>query len=520
MRSIYLIFILLLTSLNLFSQTPNWSVEASNFQYSMSVVAVLNIESSESRMLNDSLGAFVGSECRGVSSLQYVSSIDRYVSFLTIYSNSNPDTISLKVYQGSSKKIYNSPNKVNFKSHDVLGLITSPHVVYTTNPPEYISLSQDSILESKPINTLVGSFSTFVKGTSFVFTYSLVTGKGSENNNDFYLIGSDLYTNTILDFEGVKNYNIRVQASHPLSGSIQNEFVIKTKNVAEPAYDISISKSKINENNSNPFFIGILHALDQDFGNTHTYSLAPESMANDNQHFRINRDSLFILLTTDFEKDSLYKVEVITKDNEGLLYQKLLNIQIQDLNETPEIVSDTIYIKEFTLVSTVVEDIEVLDQDLNQSHTFEILDTDQSTFTLDENTGELSILDNTLLDYDITKKINLPISVTDDGAPNLTVTKDLKIFVQDVPEGQLVSDNFFSPNNDGVNDTWQIKNVGIYSDYILTIYDANGNQVYKTKNYANDWDGKKDGKDLPEGVYYFLFKGEFTYRGFIMLMRK
>ena len=520
MRVFYVILLCFGLSIHAFSQIPNWSVDPSAYQHNMNLVAVLNVEAKESKDSLNLLAAFVNDECRGIAKLKYFPTVNRYLAFLTIYSNSNGDTLKFKVFDSKTNKVYNSPNDTLFRSNQTFGEISKPYVIYTTNPPESISISNDSIDENLPINTKVGDFFTFVKDTSLVFTYSLVSGQGDDHNDTFYLIGSNLMTRQGLDFEGIGKYKIRLRASHSQSGVIEQDFVIKTIDVPEPAYDIVLSKYSIPENNDLNAFVAKVSVLDQDTNSVHTLALTASSVLNNNKDFELRSDSLFIKVTANFEKDKIYEIELEAVDQGGLKFKKKLNILIEDVNEEPKITSDTIYVKEFALDGSDVATISIDDPDLGQTHDFSILDTDQSTFSVDASTGDLTVLDNALLDYDKTRKINLPIEVKDDGSPELSQQRVLKILVEDVPDGQLQADNFFSPNGDGFNDTWTIENVGLYHDYELTIFNSNGNKVYSTRSYKNDWDGKQNGKDLPEGVYYYLLKGRFTYRGFIMLVRK
>lgn len=69
-----------------------------------------------------------------------------------------------------------------------------------------------------------------------------------------------------------------------------------------------------------------------------------------------------------------------------------------------------------------------------------------------------------------------------------------------------------SPNNDGLNDNFVIKNIENYSDNELIILDAKGREVAKFNNYNNDWNGlDKANRELPAGNYKAIFK--FTENG-------
>jgi len=80
---------------------------------------------------------------------------------------------------------------------------------------------------------------------------------------------------------------------------------------------------------------------------------------------------------------------------------------------------------------------------------------------------------------------------------NITNSAIVKITV----EGFFVP-NVFTPNGDGVNDTFEIVGLENYSNVALEVYNRWGNQVYKNANYKNQWIA--DG--LNEGTYYYIIK--------------
>ncbi|PRY14771.1 putative repeat protein (TIGR01451 family)/gliding motility-associated-like protein [Pontibacter ummariensis] len=66
-------------------------------------------------------------------------------------------------------------------------------------------------------------------------------------------------------------------------------------------------------------------------------------------------------------------------------------------------------------------------------------------------------------------------------------------------DGQLVFPKAFSPNGDGRNDTWEIKNLEKFTNNEVTIFNRWGSELYKMKNYQNDWNGKR----LEQGTYFY-----------------
>jgi len=78
-----------------------------------------------------------------------------------------------------------------------------------------------------------------------------------------------------------------------------------------------------------------------------------------------------------------------------------------------------------------------------------------------------------------------------------------------------------SPNNDDVNDVFYVLGIGQYPDNDLCIFNRWGNQVFYTKNYQNDWRGTWNGKDLPDGTYFYVFNdgNGNTYSGYLQIHR-
>jgi gliding motility-associated-like protein len=82
--------------------------------------------------------------------------------------------------------------------------------------------------------------------------------------------------------------------------------------------------------------------------------------------------------------------------------------------------------------------------------------------------------------------------------------------------------NFFSPNGDQINDTWIIQEPQLYSNCEFTIYDSMGNKVFHQTGYNNDWEGKYNDRELPDGTYYYIIQCDdntISYKGSITLLR-
>ncbi|WP_248722681.1 gliding motility-associated C-terminal domain-containing protein [Seonamhaeicola sp. ML3] len=83
--------------------------------------------------------------------------------------------------------------------------------------------------------------------------------------------------------------------------------------------------------------------------------------------------------------------------------------------------------------------------------------------------------------------------------------------------------NTMTPNGDGRNDTFFIKNIEKFSNNTLTIYNRWGNIVYRATGYNNTWNGMHKGKPLPSGNYYYYFQlndgTNRSHSGYITILR-
>jgi|GEM_PF-725006 len=82
--------------------------------------------------------------------------------------------------------------------------------------------------------------------------------------------------------------------------------------------------------------------------------------------------------------------------------------------------------------------------------------------------------------------------------------------------------NTFSPNGDGTNDYWYVKELDVFPNASVQIFNRSGNKVYEGKGGAIKWDGRSNGRELPAGVYYYVLDlkdGSPAISGWINLLR-
>ena len=184
----------------------------------------------------------------------------------------------------------------------------------------------------------------------------------------------------------------------------------------------------------------------------------------------------------------------ITIEKEDVELQKVIQSENRRAETTESIEENTAPIEvEEPLISNDNNVSEV--NDVAETNTDQSEQSNQTDNSLEEKTEE-----NTPLPKIEPQKTGEPLN-------NETVEN------KDVPEPPTVSEsytieklpNVFSPNNDGSNDIFFIKNTGL-SDFTLVVMDNQNRTVYKTTDPDFKWDGiGLNGQQVPKGNYvYFL----------------
>jgi hypothetical protein len=122
MKKIAVIFSFILSStVQVFAQAPDWKVNESSYQYTMTIQAKLNVDGVTLANQNDMVGAFVGNTCRGVAKLTYIASTKSYYAYLTIYSNTANEAITFSIFNSTNNKITKVTKPISFNANQHIG---------------------------------------------------------------------------------------------------------------------------------------------------------------------------------------------------------------------------------------------------------------------------------------------------------------------------------------------------------------------------------------------------------------
>ncbi|SMD03383.1 PKD domain-containing protein [Pedobacter africanus] len=122
--------------------------------------------------------------------------------------------------------------------------------------------------------------------------------------------------------------------------------------------------------------------------------------------------------------------------------------------------------------------------------------------------------------------LNPVVKIDEDREYTLTVTTGLGCSITGSVKVHLVSSinaaNAFSPNGDGVNDTWVLKYIETYPNVAVDVFNRYGEKVFSSQGYSVPFDGNYNGKQLPVGTYYYIINpknGKKLIKGALTLVR-
>jgi len=86
----------------------------------------------------------------------------------------------------------------------------------------------------------------------------------------------------------------------------------------------------------------------------------------------------------------------------------------------------------------------------------------------------------------------------------------------------VIIPNTFTPNGDGINDTWDIQKINDYPNCTVQVFSRYGQIVFQSTGYGSPWDGAYKGSPVPVGTYYYIINlnaGVPLLSGFVAVIR-
>ncbi len=220
------------------AQPDSWQVNSSQFEYSMTLSAVVQYEGTMYGSENDYLAAFVNDTCRGIARASYVEAYDQYMFFLTVFSNA---------YEGE-EVIFKYYNTTEQDSLTGFLPITFQHGVNLGGASDPFWVSDEEKVETYEISFTVDDGNTYLEGAAIyikqdtLYTSSDGTASMQLPNGEYsYEVNATGYE-TYNDVLIVSDAGVSETVSLSLTTGIFDENPINLKVYPNPAAEFVIVK--------------------------------------------------------------------------------------------------------------------------------------------------------------------------------------------------------------------------------------------------------------------------------------
>lgn len=250
------------------------------------------------------------------------------------------------------------------------GAASNPH------RPGVISLSPASVAEDAKVGTVVGKLTSADNDTKHRHTFTLVGGKGSDDNGLFKIDGRKVLVAGGLDYETDAKLTIRVKVTDLMGRTRANAVKIAVRDVVEESPVLSLTGSSVAENQPSGTAVGTLSTAGAK--GTSTYSLVSGA------GFAVSGDRLVTAAAFDFEAGSSYPVKVQAVTVAGTKVQQTFTVTVTNVNEAPTGIALSPNSVSEGQVNALVGTLSASDPDAGDSHSFALVsgagDADNTSF--------------------------------------------------------------------------------------------------------------------------------------------
>jgi len=333
-----------------------------------------------------------------------------------------------------SQESYNI--RISFK--DSMDLSYGRSFILTVNnineTPTTMNLSRTSFDENIAEGYSVALLTTGDEDTTDTYTYNLVSGDGSEDNDAFKIADNRLIIKESPDFETQDSYNIRLRTTDSGGLTFEKSLTLTVNDQDEPPTSLNLSDASLYENIAGGSAVAYLTTSDQDTRDTHTYDLVSGDGSEHNDAFGIIDDQIIIKESPDYETQDSYNIRLRTTDSTGLTFEKAFTLNVNNQNEPPTSLdlSDLSFYENIAPGSTVAFLTTSDDKYSEYAYTYTLVQGDGSddnaAFAVDD-LNKLIIEDSP--DFETQDSYNIRLRITDPYGNALERTITLTVYDQE-----------------------------------------------------------------------------------------
>ena len=323
------------------------------------------------------------------------------------------------------------------------------NVTNVNEAPTNATLTGGSVVENATNGTAVGTVTGVDPDAGAVLAYSLTDNAGGRfaiNATSGQITVAD---GTLLNFEAATSHGVTVRVTDQSGLTFDKAITLSVTNVNEAPINATLSGGSVGENAVNGFVVGTIAGIDPDAGAVLTYSLTD----NAGGRFSVNATTGQVTVADgtllNFEGAASHNVTVRVTDQSGLTFDKTFTLNVTNVNEAPT--NATLNggsVAENVANGTAVGTVVGVDPDVGAVLTYSLTDNAGGRFAINATTGQVTVANGTLLNFEAAASHSVTVRVTDQGG--LTFDKAFTVNVTNVNEaptnatlsGGSIAENF------------------------------------------------------------------------------
>ena len=397
---------------------------------------------------------------------------------------------------------------------------TTAVLVDAVPPAGYTVTIDQNPINSMNDNSVSFTFAGAEIGTTYNYVFSTSGGSGTVTGSGTIASATDQITG--IDLSGLNDGTITlsVTLTDPIGNTGTEALDTKNKKAIPPTATITISDDVLTigetaivtitfseaatgfDNTDLTIPNGTLTAVNSTDSNvTFTATFTPTIDIEDNTNI--------IILDNTGITDSVGNVGTGTTESANFRIDMVIPTAIVEISDTELTTGETATVT--ITFSEAVTGFDNTDLTISNGTLTAVNSTDGNitftgTFTptegIQSNTNIIS-LDNTGI-TDVAG--NLGVGVTDSSNFSIDTLTLAPV------ASPLIFNKGFSPNGDGINDTWVIEGIENFPNHTIQVFNRSGRKIFEAKDYQNNWDGVSNGNStfgndrLPVGAYYYVLE--------------
>jgi len=194
--------------------------------------------------------------------------------------------------------------------------------------PTAVALAAAGVAENQPAGTVVGTLSTTDPDAGETFVYTIVPDANLDGTGLFEIVGNQLRTKGPLDFESRSGYSVRVRSTDENGLFTGRVLSVAVTDDNDAPTEVTLSATAVVRNRPAGTVVGTFATVDQDAGDTFTYTLVPDPNVDGTGLFEIVGNQLRTKAAFASNARASYSIRVRSTDAGGRHTGTVLSISV------------------------------------------------------------------------------------------------------------------------------------------------------------------------------------------------